>query len=222
MRCRCCGLGYVDPRPSIGEVAAWLRGDTESALRLVETVIEPLPSSGLIAKQLAARNGRVLDVGGAAPTFAAELLSRGWTVDVWQPLPLGIACPAGINLRSDDCAERVPAAFGSDYAAVVISCGLSVFGNIRSLLGQIVHRLAPGGLLCLWQPSAGVVTPQRLRSGSGIPLTRTFLTEKHVCSALTMLGIDRTHCARQQRFGWPLFRKNTGHFRSGLELVACR
>jgi 2-polyprenyl-3-methyl-5-hydroxy-6-metoxy-1,4-benzoquinol methylase len=157
VRCRQCGLEYVNPRPSGGDiVAAYAEGDDPAYVSQVEARQRTFNTALARIENLQPRKGRLLDVGTAAGAFLGAAKARGWEVEGCEP-------------------NRWMAEWGSRHYGVVIRAGelfdqeypprsfdvVTLWDVVEhtpdpaSVVRRISELLKPGGLLIINYPDRG-------------------------------------------------------------------
>jgi SAM-dependent methyltransferase len=158
VRCRSCGLVYLDPRPTPGEMPAYYPDvyHTQADVRRLVPRLEEayrLRQHAEVVAWLAARRparGRLLDVGCGAGELLAALRNDGWEVQGLEPSPPGAA--RGRSRHHLDIVEGtleeadLPA---GAYDVVVLSAVLEHLHDPLGGLERARGLLADGGLVAV-------------------------------------------------------------------------
>ena len=165
VRCRCCGLGYVSPRPAstlhLYEDEGYFGGDPpgggghgydsyESDLRALEPYFERL------AREIAGirPGGALLEIGCAAGSFLARAREQGFAVSGVEPSPSArrlAEATLGVTVLAPtvEQAEVPPQSFD----VVVLLQTIEHLADPKATLSRIRQLLRPGGLLLLTTPN---------------------------------------------------------------------
>jgi SAM-dependent methyltransferase len=155
VRCRGCGLVYVNPRPAPGSLPALYSdyhardgGDEASWNRLMDANFRE--SARLLD---AARGGwgpgRLLDVGCGYGGFVRRMLERGWEAEGIDPSPATVSAAArgGLPVRLGTLEEA-----SGKYDAVTLFYVLEHLPDPAAALRKLATLLAPGGTLLVRVP----------------------------------------------------------------------
>src|SRR5687767_3792173 len=105
VRCRRCGLQYVNPRPRATDIVlAYSAGDDPTYVSQVRARERTFARAATHIERLLPGRGRLLDVGTAAGAFLSVARDRGWVVDGCEP-------------------NRWTAAWGSNHYGIQIRIG---------------------------------------------------------------------------------------------------
>lgn len=158
VRCRGCGLSYVNPRLTADALDRMYNAQTISRMQYyVQTAADDRPSFvrrlRLIERERAP--GRLLDVGCGPGTFLAVARERGWTA-----LGMDINAASVARCREqglDALAGPFPHAelAGRTFDAIVLNDVIEHLPEPRAALAQIHGMLAPGGVLFISTPDIG-------------------------------------------------------------------
>jgi SAM-dependent methyltransferase len=226
VRCQLCDYVYVDPRPAVELLVDWFR--TAAAAEGWERVLLPLArgASPLIVRRLASPvgKGRLLDVGCADPEWLGARAAAGWRVSCWLPYGLERPLPEGVVPLSASGSARFPDQPAASFDAIVFSCGVGIFDDLRSVLFQAWRRLAPGGLLALRVPPEAQLQRPRSWERLPVPVVRAFPQPRHLQGVMVYLGAETIELWPRPD-GW--VRRIAARFRRpapprGWELVAQR
>lgn len=158
VRCRSCGLVYLDPRPTSSEMPAYYPSvyhapaDVRRLVPRLEEVYR-LRQHAEVVDWLAARRparGRLLDVGCGAGELLAALRNDGWEVQGLEPSPPGAArCRSRHHLDIvEGTLEEADLPAGA-YDMVVLSAVLEHLHDPLRGLEQARGLLAAGGLIAV-------------------------------------------------------------------------
>lgn len=155
VRCRGCGLVYVDPRPSAeslpglyadyhvrdgGDEASWNRLMGGNFREAAECLEQARGASG---------PGRLLDVGCGYGGFVRTMRDRGWDAEGIDPSPATVAAAVrgGLPVRPGTLDEAE-----GRYDAVTLFYVLEHLPDPSAALRRLFGLLAPGGTLLLRVP----------------------------------------------------------------------
>jgi 2-polyprenyl-3-methyl-5-hydroxy-6-metoxy-1,4-benzoquinol methylase len=158
VRCRSCGLVYVNPRLSLAALERMYNAQTISRMQYyVQTAADDLPSFRRRLEWIERRRapGRLLDVGCGPGTFLALARERGWScrgvdinaASVRRCRELGLDALAGPFPHPDLAGERFDALVANDV--------LEHLPEPRRALAAARELLVPGGVLFLSTPDVG-------------------------------------------------------------------
>jgi SAM-dependent methyltransferase len=144
VRCRRCGLGYLNPRPTRDEIGRYYPGgyfDRRATMR---------PRYERQARYVPGEGGRLLDVGTARGDFLAVMRDRGWDVVGVEPAEAGN--PHGLEIH------RVPFPEGCDLPdeSFDVVTAWAVFEHLydpASAFDLCASLLRPGGTLIVQVPN---------------------------------------------------------------------
>lgn len=158
VRCRACGLVYVDPRPRDEDLPplyasyhAREGGDAASWDRLMAGIFREAAEI-LCSGRNGSPPGRLLDVGCGHGGFVSTMLRRGWAAEGIDPSPAAVASAIarGLPVRLGTI-EDEPFA-GEPYDAVTLFYVLEHLGDPLAALGKAHSLLAGGGTLVVRVP----------------------------------------------------------------------
>jgi len=158
VRCRACGLVYVNPRPQAGELASLYTdyharggGDEASWDRLMGRIFRE-SADLLCATQKGSRRPRLLDVGCGFGGFVALMKERGWDAEGVDPSPLVVeaATRKGREVRLGRL-EELQVDQGS-YDAATMFYVLEHLPDPMGALRKVFDLLVPGGMLLIRVP----------------------------------------------------------------------
>ncbi len=181
VRCRSCGLGYLNPRPTEEEMrryypAAYF-GDRQLHMERYRREAAYVPGTG----------GRLLDIGAGSGGFLSVMRDRGWDVTGIEPAdeagnPHGVRMSR--SLFPEDC-ELPPASFD-------VITAWAVFEHLRDP-GQafsVTERLLrPGGSLILQVPNLRSIY-SRWALQEDVPRHLYFFTEMTLRAYGRRVGLD--------------------------------
>jgi len=158
VRCRSCGLVYVNPRPAAEEIPSLYidyhgraGGDERSWNRLMLGVFRE--SADLLAGNPNGReHGRILDIGCGYGGFIDMMRSRGRDAEGVDPSPTPVAAATGkglpVRLGTLDDLD-VPKEY---YSAVTMFYVLEHLPDPMAALRKVFDILLPGGMLLIRVP----------------------------------------------------------------------
>ncbi len=158
VRCRACGLVYVNPRPPAGELTALYAdyhgrdGQDESSWdRLMSRVFREAAEL-LCSTRTASGRARLLDVGCGFGGFIDLMRQRGWDAEGVDPAPsaVEVATRRGRAVRLGTL-EGFPAERGP-YDAVTMFYVLEHLPDPMGALRKVFDLLVPGGTLLVRVP----------------------------------------------------------------------
>jgi SAM-dependent methyltransferase len=157
VRCRDCGLEYVNPRPVASDVVeAYAQGDDPEYVSQIAAREQTFGSALAQIEALQPGRGRLLDVGTAAGAFLAAARARGWSVDGCEPnrwLADWGSRHYGLHIRPGELFDQNfrPSSFDVGTLWDVIEHTPDPSRVIRQVAGLI----RPGGLLVVNYPDRG-------------------------------------------------------------------
>jgi len=176
VRCRCCGLVYVNPRPASEEISslyidyhARAGGDERSWNRLMLGVFRE--SADLLAGNPNEReHGRILDIGCGYGGFIDLMRSRGRDAEGVDPSPAPVAAAAGkglpVRLGTLDDLD-LPKGY---YSAVTMFYVLEHLPDPIGALRKVYDILSPGGMLLARVPHTTPIVRMLSPFGFGVSL----------------------------------------------------
>jgi SAM-dependent methyltransferase len=157
VRCRRCGLQYVNPRLR-GDLILTSYTEGEDATYVSQLAARERTFDAALTEieRLAGRRGRLLDIGTAAGAFVAAAVKRGWDAEGCEPnrwLGEWGARHYGIRIRQGSV-------FDQDYAdgtfdVVTLWDVIEHTPDPRAVLDRCRALLKPGGLLIVNYPDIG-------------------------------------------------------------------
>lgn len=164
VRCRRCGLQYVNPRPCAGDiVTAYSAGDDPTYVSQVAARERTFARAVAHIETLLPGRGRVLDIGTAAGAFLAAARKRGWEVDGCEPNRWTATWGSnhyGLGIRPGEL-------FDHDFPSASFDV-VTLWDVIEHTPdpSRVIHRvgalLKPGGLLIVNYPDIGSSIAQML------------------------------------------------------------
>lgn len=146
VRCRQCGLGYLNPRPTLGEIGRYYPAEyfahRGSLQRRYERQVRYLPATP----------GRLLDVGTGRGDFLAVMKARGWLVEGVEP-SVSAGNPHGLDIRHAPFPGLVGEWEADRYDAI---SAWAVFEHLHDPLAafrECARLLRPGGRLVVQVPN---------------------------------------------------------------------
>ena len=158
VRCRTCGLVYVNPRPTAEQVAVLYAdyhardgANAGSWDRLMSRVFGETADL-LCATRKTSGSGRVLDVGCGFGSFVELMRERGWDAEGMDPSPSVVeaATRHGRNVQLGTL-EELSADHGP-YEAVTMFYVLEHLPDPMGALRKAASLLVPGGMLLIRVP----------------------------------------------------------------------
>lgn len=162
VRCRRCGLAYLNPRPTAAEIGRYYPDDYHTA-RGAGGIVQRLEDAwrrrqfGEVAGWLAnlrPRRGRLLDVGCGSGDLLAALRADGWRVSGVEPSARSAAiarAQRGLDVQTATFDDAVLP--DGAFEAVVFAAVLEHLHDPLRALARARRLLAPGGLVAvLFQP----------------------------------------------------------------------
>ena len=210
VRCRRCGLLYLNPRPSPAHLSRYYTAAYEpfssrkSASGLLRDVVETNNAAN-IADALEP-GARILEVGCGTGTLLSLLDKRGFEVQGVENSPHAVreAHNLGLNVFQGNLFEaHLPAA---SFDAVVLKHVIEHLPSPSAALKEINRILKPGGQVILWLPNADSFEAHLFgKYWHGYDLPRhLFAFTKHTVTDLL------------ERQGFEVFRVQHGHFPNDL------
>ena len=157
VRCRACGLQYINPRPmATAIVEAYSEGDDHAYVSQVSARERTFAAAVAHIERLLPGCGRLLDVGTAAGAFLAAARSREWQVEGCEPnrwLARWGSCHYGIPIRTGEIFDHhfTPQSFDVVSLWDVIEHTPDPARVIRTA-GELIR---PGGLVVVNYPDTG-------------------------------------------------------------------
>ncbi len=158
VRCRACGLVYVNPRPAPEDLGSLYTeyhargGETEATWNRLMSRIFRQSADILCSSRNGACPGRILDVGCGYGSFVALMRERGWDADGVDPSPtvVNAAVRKGRPVHLGTLAGmQTPE---GTYDAVTMFYVLEHLPDPMGALKRVFDLLAPGGILLLRVP----------------------------------------------------------------------
>ncbi len=158
VRCRRCGLVYVNPRPATEDLislyADYHTRDGKNEVsweRLMGRVFRE-SADLLCATRNGSRPGRLLDVGCGYGGFVARMQERGWQAEGMDPSPVVVAAAVKKGRRVRRGTLEVVRGEDGSYDAVTLFYVLEHLPDPKGALMKVWKLLAPGGTLLLRVP----------------------------------------------------------------------
>jgi SAM-dependent methyltransferase len=146
VRCRRCGLGYVNPRPTLEEIGRYYPSEyfahRGTLQRRYQRQTRYLPSGP----------GRLLDIGTGRGDFLAVIKVHGWEVDGLEPFE-SAANPHGLRIHRLPFPEGVGDWEGGQFDVIT---AWAVFEHLHDPLAAFrvcTRLLRPGGRLIVQVPN---------------------------------------------------------------------
>lgn len=163
VRCVRCGLGFLNPRPTVEEIGRFYPRDYY-AKRVAD-----MPRYERLAAYVPGERGRLLDVGTADGQFLELMRDRGWEVAGVEP---GGSRPDGDERGLDIRYGPFPAvSAGFEAGSFDVVTAWAVFEHLHDPAGafaECARLLRPGGHLVLQVPNLDSPT-SRMPIGEDVP-----------------------------------------------------
>ena len=164
VRCRQCGLQYVNPRPLACDiVTAYSAGDDPTYVSQVAARERTFARAVAHIETLLPGRGRVLDIGTAAGAFLAAARNRGWEVDGCEPNRWTATWGSnhyGLDIRPGELFDHhYPAA---SFDVVTLWDVIEHTPDPSRVIHRVGDLLKPGGLLIVNYPDIGSSIAQML------------------------------------------------------------
>ncbi|MFI5340103.1 MAG: class I SAM-dependent methyltransferase [Candidatus Methylomirabilales bacterium] len=158
VRCRACGLVYVNPRPTAEDLVSLYAdyhtrdgGDEASWDRLMGRIFRE-SAERLCSSRNGSRPGRLLDIGCGYGAFVAAMRERGWDAEGVDPSPTVVA--AAVKKGRRVRLGTLDGIRGEDepYDAVTMFYVLEHLPDPMTALRKVSDLLAPEGMLLIRVP----------------------------------------------------------------------
>ena len=181
VRCRFCGLGYLNPRPTVDEIGRYYpEGYFSSRASQSERYMRQ-------AEYVSGASGRLLDVGTARGDFLAVMANRGWTVEGIEPF--ADACnPFGMVIHRD----RFPGQTrlrGGRYDVITAWAVFEHLHDPASAFRECTRLLRPGGRLIVQVPNLRSIH-SRWAMAEDVPRHLYFLSPRTLEAYGVRFGLD--------------------------------
>jgi len=157
VRCRQCGLQYINPRLSSDVIlAGYTEGDDPTYVSQLEARERTFDAAMARIERAAGRKGRLLDIGTAAGAFVAAAQRRGWEAEGCEPnkwLAQWGVRHYGITIRQGSLFDQTyePASFD----VITLWDVIEHTPDPKAVLDRINTLLKPGGILVVNYPDIG-------------------------------------------------------------------
>jgi SAM-dependent methyltransferase len=157
VRCRRCGLQYVNPRPVARDIVqAYAAGDDPTYVSQVDARKRTFDRAVAHIEKLLPGRGRVLDIGTAAGAFLAAARDRGWEVDGCEPNRWTASWGSnhyGLTIRPGELFDhQFPA---ESFDVVTLWDVIEHTPDPTRVIRRTAELLKPGGLLIVNYPDIG-------------------------------------------------------------------
>ena len=157
VKCRRCGLQYIDPRLRDDLIfAGYAQGDDPTYVSQIAARERTFAASLAEIERLAGGRGRLLDIGTAAGAFVAAAVKQGWDAEGCEPNAWMAEWGArhyGVRIRQGSVFDQ-PYEPGS-FDVVTLWDVIEHTPNPRAVLDHCRGLLKPGGLLIVNYPDIG-------------------------------------------------------------------
>jgi SAM-dependent methyltransferase len=157
VRCRACGLEYIDPRPRGADiVGAYSQGDDPAYVSQVEARERTFADAVARIDGLRPQRGRILDIGTAAGAFLAAARARGWQVEGVEPnrwMAEWGSRHYGLQIRPGEIFDHDFPAGG--FEVVTLWDVIEHTPDPSRVMRRVHELLKPGGLLVINYPDIG-------------------------------------------------------------------
>lgn len=160
VRCRACGLVYVNPRLSIEALDRMYNAQTISRMQYyVQTADDDAPSFHRRLRRIERHRapGRLLDVGCGPGTFLSIARERGWSVRGVDINAASVARCRELGLDAVAGPFPHPALEGEHFDAIVLNDVVEHLPDPKGSLASVRAMLAPGGMLFISTPDIGAL-----------------------------------------------------------------
>jgi SAM-dependent methyltransferase len=157
VRCRACGLQYINPRPRATDIVqAYSEGDDHAYVSQVSARERTFTDAVAHIEKLLPGRGRLLDIGTAAGAFLAAARSREWQVEGCEPnrwLARWGSCRYGIPIRTGELFDHyfTPQSFD----VVTLWDVIEHTPDPARVIGTARELIRPGGLVVVNYPDSG-------------------------------------------------------------------
>jgi SAM-dependent methyltransferase len=168
VRCRSCGLGYLNPRPTPDEIGRYY------PLEYFEWRAAQTARYRRLAAHVHGDRGRLLDIGTARGDFLALMVERGWDVEGIEPSPAA-GNPHNLTIHR----ERFPSESTLPSGSYDVITAWAVFEHLhdpRSAFAEAARLLRDGGRLVIQVPNLRSVY-SRWAKQEDVPRHLYFFTE---------------------------------------------
>jgi SAM-dependent methyltransferase len=187
VRCRRCGLGYLNPRPTAEEMGRYYpasyyshRGELSSRYQRETRYLPEEP-------------GRLLDIGTARGDFAALMQERGWTVEGVENADVA-ENPHGLTIHRLSFPEEADQLSAGAYDVVTAWAVFEHLRDPRQAFAASARALKPGGKLIVQVPNLRSISARFARR-EDIPRHLYFFTPTTLdrLGAAAGLSLRRVH-----------------------------
>lgn len=167
VRCRACGLRYVNPRLAVGDLEELYTGQVISPAAYyvrTEQTDERSFAARVALIERWRKPGRLLDLGCGPGTFSIAARARGWTT---VGLDINAQSVAHCRARGLEVIAGVfphPALEGQTFDVVAMNDFLEHLTDPAAALRTVRSLLAPGGVLFISTPDVGSAMARLTRS----------------------------------------------------------
>lgn len=218
VRCRVCGLVYVNPRLSLDALGRMYNAQTISRMQYyVQTAEDDGPSFRRRLRMLGRVRspGRLLDIGCGPGTFLALAREAGWAA---RGVDINAASVAHCRERGLDAVAGPfphPELAGQSFDAIVLNDVLEHLPDPRGAIAAVHHLLASGGVVFISTPDIGSLVA-RISGTHWLHLKPiehlTYYDRNTLAQLLTSTGFEVVHSGsigRHRNLGLILDRLST-------------
>ena len=180
VRCRSCGLGYLNPRPTVSEVGKYYPSEyfarRPTMTRRYERQAEYVPP----------KPGRLLDIGTAGGEFLALMRNRGWQVTGIESSDAGNAY--GLNIHRTTFPDNPPLPIGP-FDVVTAWAVFEHLHDPMAAFRRVPELLCPGGTFILQVPNLRSIN-SRLARLEDVPRHLYFFSPRTLRAYAEQVGLE--------------------------------
>lgn len=180
VRCRSCSLGYLNPRPTVGEVGKYYPSEyfarRPSMTRRYERQAEYMPASP----------GQLLDIGTAGGDFLALMRERGWHVTGIEFSDAGNASGLDIHRTAFPDSPQLPI---GPFDVVTAWAAFEHLHDPMAAFRRVPELLRPGGAFIVQVPNLRSINA-RLARLEDVPRHLYFFSPRTIGAYAERVGLD--------------------------------